>query len=450
MRYLERGRPSSTAVRDARGAWTYGELAREAEAAAARLGVSPGERVGLALERTRESLALLLGAFHARAVVVPLSPKAAPREIAHQIADAGVSRVVGLDAAPAPRSPGPEEGGLILHTSGTTGTPKGVLHTHASLASQINILHDAWEWSPGDRLLHALPLHHIHGLVNGVLGALRAGAELRFLPAFAPDEVWRSFAAREASVFYAVPTMYHQLAEAWESRDAADRLRLSEAAGALRLAVSGSAALPARLWNRWRELSGQTLLERYGMTEIGMALSNPYRGERRPGTVGRPLPGMEVRLDERGEILVRGPSLFREYWGRPEATREAFVDGWFKTGDVAELSDGYVAIRGRASIDIIKSAGYKISALEIEAALLEHPSVAEAAVVGVPDVEWGEVVTAVLVPKPGGAIDDLRDWCRERLAPYKTPRRWVTREALPRNAMGKVTKPELRRELSGR
>jgi malonyl-CoA/methylmalonyl-CoA synthetase len=219
--------------------------------------------------------------------------------------------------------------------------------------------------------------------------------------------------------------------------------------------VSGSAALPAPLWGRWKEITGQALLERYGMTEIGMALSNPYRGERRPGTVGQPLPGVEVRLvgeDGRdvpagtpGEIWVRGPSLFKEYWNRPEATRESFLGGYFRTGDVAEEDAGYVRIRGRASVDIIKSAGYKISALEIEGVLLEHPAVGEAAVVGQPDAEWGEVITACVVLRPGRSLtlDELKEFCRDKLAPYKLPRRLRLLGELPRNAMGKVTKPAL-------
>ncbi len=334
-----------------------------------------------------------------------------------------------------------------------------MVHTHESLASQVEILHRAWEWSAGDVLRHILPLHHVHGLVNGVLGALRAGAELRLAGRFDPAETWRAFAAREATVFYAVPTIYHQLADAWEREDAATRRQWAEGAAALRLAVSGSAALPARLWTRWREITGQALLERYGMTEIGMALSNPYRGERRAGTVGRPLPGMDVRIVAEdggdapagtpGEIRVRGPSLFREYWKRPEATRASFEDGWFRTGDVASVRDGYVVIEGRASVDIIKSGGYKLSALEIEAVLAEHPAIREAAVVGAPDPEWGEVVTACVLLRPGASLaaEDLRAWCRDKLASYKIPRRLVVRSEFPRNAMGKVLKPALRREL---
>jgi malonyl-CoA/methylmalonyl-CoA synthetase len=475
--YLSRGSPGRSAIQDLRGRWSYGELAERVDAVAGRLGPLAGERIGLLLDRTKESIAVLLGVFEAGGVAVPLSTRGTPREHAHQIADAGISRVLSgsLDStgeanplyrsagalleAGAPRppaAPGLGAAAAMLYTSGTTGAAKGVVHTHASLVSQVDILHKAWEWTAEDRLLHVLPLHHVHGLVNGALGALWAGAEIRFLEQFQPLEVWELFAARAATVFYAVPTLYHQLKEAWEKADASRRDPWAKGAAALRLAVSGSAALPAPLWSRWREITGQALLERYGMTEIGMALSNPYRGERRPGTVGQPLPGMEVRIvaddgmdappGAQGEIQVRGPSLFREYWKRPEATRDSFRDGFFLTGDVAQLDLGYVRISGRASVDIIKSAGYKLSALEVEAAILEHPAIREAAVVGQPDPEWGEIVTACAVLHPGRSLslEELKEFCRDKLAPYKIPRRLKLLEALPRNAMGKVTKPELR------
>jgi malonyl-CoA/methylmalonyl-CoA synthetase len=250
-----------------------------------------------------------------------------------------------------------------------------------------------------------------------------------------------------------VPTIYVKLVERLRSLPDAERGRAAAGFGRMRLMVSGSAALPASVFAEWESLTGQRLLERYGMTEIGMALGNPYRGERRAGTVGRPMPGVEVRLvaetgaepaaGEPGEIQVRGPNVFREYWRQPKATADSFVDGWFRTGDVAVLEDGYFRILGRSSIDIIKSGGYKLSALEIEAALLDHPGVAECAVVGVPDDTWGEAVAAAIVPRGGTMVDpdDLCRFCRERLSPYKVPRRWLPVESLPRNHMGKVQKP---------
>jgi malonyl-CoA/methylmalonyl-CoA synthetase len=224
--------------------------------------------------------------------------------------------------------------------------------------------------------------------------------------------------------------------------------------------VSGSAALPVATFETWRDISGHTLLERYGMTEIGMALSNPLRGERRPGTVGQPLPGVECRrVDEQGndvddatpgEILVRGASVFLEYWDRPDATRAAFRDGWFQTGDVAVVEDGYWRILGRSSVDIIKTGGYKVSALEIEEVLRTHPDVRDAAVVGLDDPEWGERIGAAVVAEPGQVpdADALRDYLAARIAPYKLPRAWITVDDLPRNVMGKVTKPDVKRLFS--
>lgn len=501
MQYLQRGLETSgrEAVfsSDSGGWWSYGQLLDRTQSVTARLRVSrgwnPGNRVGLFLTRRNESVALLLGIFGAGGIATPFSVRGTAREVAHQIVDAGISHIVLplenaaqqvlIDAAAraaeqgvvpqlldAPSllektsSPGalqvdPHLPAMILYTSGTTGQPKGVVHTHASLMAQVDVLHRSWEWSADDRLLHVLPLHHVHGLVNGLLGAIRAGARLVFLSAFEPAEVWNAFASQRISVLYAVPTIYHQLTDAWERQDTTVRRRWADDAARLRLMVSGSAALPARLWNRWREITGQALLERYGMTEIGMGISNPYHGERRPGTVGQPLPGIHVRIvaddgsrapdGTPGEIQIQGPSLFREYWNQPDATREAFRDGFFLTGDVAEVHDGYICIRGRASVDILKSGGYKLSALEIEEVLREHPAIREAAVVGAPDAQWGEIVTAFVVLAPGQslALEEVRAWCHDKLASYKLPRRLEVRPELPRNAMGKVVKPDLIREL---
>jgi malonyl-CoA/methylmalonyl-CoA synthetase len=250
-----------------------------------------------------------------------------------------------------------------------------------------------------------------------------------------------------------VPTIYAKLIAAWEAAAPERRTQLSAGASRLRLMVSGSAALPVSTLERWKEITGHTLLERYGMTEIGMALSNSYRGVRVPGTVGRPLPGIEVRLvDETGqlaepgspgEIEVRGPTVFKEYWGKPEATLGAFRDRWFRTGDTAIVEEGLYRILGRTNVDILKTGGHKVSALEIEEVLREHPSIVECAVVGVADAEWGERVAAAVVLKDGSGLDldTLRQWCKQRLATHKAPTRLLIVEALPRNAMGKVTKP---------
>ena len=249
-----------------------------------------------------------------------------------------------------------------------------------------------------------------------------------------------------ATVMMGVPTFYTRLLD--EPEFTAEHCR------GMRLFISGSAPLLSETHEAFRARTGHVILERYGMTEIGMALSNPYEGERRPGAVGQPLPGVEIRLlsdsgepvtedGVPGEIQVRGPNVFHEYWDRPDATSESFVDGWFKTGDIAVLDDGYYRIMGRSSVDIIKSGGYKLSALEIEASLLDHLAIAQCAIVGIPDDTWGETVAAAIVVKPGETLDleSLRAWCKDRISPYKIPRRLAVVDALPRNAMGKVTKP---------
>jgi malonyl-CoA/methylmalonyl-CoA synthetase len=275
------------------------------------------------------------------------------------------------------------------------------------------------------------------------------------LPRFDADLVWNRIASGSMTLFMAVPTIYVKLIAAWEAASPERRAALTAACGRLRLMVSGSAALPVSTLERWREISGHTLLERYGMTEIGMALSNPLRGERVSGSVGTPLPSVEVRLAGEhgeqvapgvaGEIEVRGPSVFKEYWRQPEATRVAFRDGWFRTGDTAVVENGRYRILGRTSIDILKTGGHKVSALEIEEALRKHPSVAECAVVGVPDAEWGERVAAAVVLNAGNAIDlaSFRTWAKDWLAAHKVPSRLIVLDSLPRNAMGKVTKPVL-------
>jgi malonyl-CoA/methylmalonyl-CoA synthetase len=346
---------------------------------------------------------------------------------------------------------------LILYTSGTTSKPKGVVTTHRNIAAQVTSLITAWEWSPEDHILHVLPLHHIHGIINVLTCALWAGARCQILPRFAADEVWNRFIEENLTLFMAVPTIYVKLISAWEAAPPERQRAMTEACARLRLMVSGSAALPVPVLEKWQAISGHVLLERYGMTEIGMGISNPLHGRRVPGHVGTPLPGVEVRLVDDagkevppgtpGEIQVRGLGVFLEYWRKPEATRSAFRDGWFRTGDVAVVEDGSTRILGRSSVDIIKTGGYKVSALEIEEVLLSHPRIAECAVVGVEDPEWGERVSAAVVTRDGAdlSLETLRGWARERLAAYKIPTRLLIVEALPRNAMGKVTKPDVAR-----
>jgi malonyl-CoA/methylmalonyl-CoA synthetase len=477
------------AVLCAAGVFSYSDLLRAATRVATHLldgRDDLGEaRVAFLVPPSFAYVAVQWGIWRAGGIAVPLATSHPPPELAYVIEDSTASIVVAADEwtervhAVAQLcnsrllSPGtllhepfadadeqlpavaPSRRALILYTSGTTSRPKGVVTTHAGLEAQVTSLVRAWEWHPDDHILCVLPLHHVHGIVNVLTCAFWTGARCTLHSGFDADATWSTLATGDSTLFMAVPTIYSRLIAAWEAMVPERQLELSRACARLRLMVSGSAALPVSVLEKWRELSGHTLLERYGMTEIGMALSNPLHGERRAGTVGVPLPGVEVRLvDEAGDVVaggtpgeieVRGPGVFHEYWRRPDATREAFRDGWFRTGDVAVVEDGYYRILGRSSVDIIKTGGYKVSALEIEEVLRTHPAIAECAVVGVPDVEWGERVAAALVLVSGSAItldeQNLRSWAKERLAPYKVPSRVLFVSELPRNAMGKVTKP---------
>ncbi len=342
---------------------------------------------------------------------------------------------------------------LILYTSGTTGKPKGVVTTHQNIQAQVTSLITAWEWTSRDRILHVLPLHHIHGIVNVLTCALWAGAECHMVEKFDPQTVWNRVGEGDLTLFMAVPTIYVKLINTWESADLARQQSLSAGCTKLRLMVSGSAALPVKVLEKWQTLSGHFLLERYGMTEIGMALSNPLHADRSPGSVGTPLPQVAVRLvDESGalvppgtpgEIQVKSPGVFQEYWQNPAATAKTFADGWFCTGDLAVVEDGNYRILGRISVDIIKTGGYKVSALEIEEVLRSHPDILECAVVGVEDPEWGERVCAALVLQPECQLTlaSLRSWAKQQLAVYKVPTQILVVAELPHNVMGKVTKP---------
>ncbi len=351
---------------------------------------------------------------------------------------------------------------MILYTSGTTGKPKGVVATHANIAAQVTSLVTAWEWNAADWILEVLPLHHVHGIVNVISCALWVGAVCEILPRFDAEQVWNRIARQEPTLFMAVPTIYVKLIEYWEKADATRRQQLSAACRHMRLMVSGSAALPVTTLEKWREITGHTLLERYGMTEIGMALSNPLHGRRIPGSVGTPLPGVRVRLTDEsgqtvtsgqpGEIEVKSPAVFLEYWGKPMETRKSFREGWFLTGDVAVEENGSFRILGRNSVDIIKTGGYKVSALEIEEVLRTHPKIEECAVVGMPDPVWGERICAAVILKNGEelTIEGLRDWGKEQLASYKVPKDLIVVKELPRNAMGKVSKPNVKKVIESR
>ncbi|HYT05755.1 MAG TPA: acyl-CoA synthetase [Gemmatimonadales bacterium] len=486
-RYAER-----TAITAAEGAFTYRELLdASARVAGALLGAHDdlGEaRVAFLAPAGFHYVATQWGIWRAGGVAVPLATSHPPPELEYVIRDAGAEIVIAdavlaprLDAVPAASAvrrlrtaqalaagagavlPDVAETrrAMILYTSGTTGKPKGVVTTHANLCAQVSSLVTAWEWRADDRILLVLPLHHVHGIVNVLSCALWSGARCDMLPKFDARETWERIARGDLTLFMAVPTIYHKLIEAWDAAPPERRRAWSAGCANLRLMVSGSAALPVRTLARWQEISGHTLLERYGMTEFAMALSNPLRGERRPGFVGTPLPGVEVRLvDERGtplgpgtpgELEVRGSAVFLEYWRRPDATAAAFRNGWFRTGDVAVLENGSYRILGRSSVDIIKTGGYKVSALEIEEVLRTHPAVAECAVVGVEDAEWGERVSAAVELAPGSELTllELQGWAKERLAPYKVPRALSVVRALPRNALGKVLKREVANLFQG-
>jgi len=348
---------------------------------------------------------------------------------------------------------------MILYTSGTTNLPKGVVTTHSNIQFQIETLVNAWEWEQSDHILNILPLHHVHGIINVLSCALWSGAICEFLPKFDATQVWQKLSGGQLTLFMAVPTIYFKLIAFWDAATASEKERLSAGVKALRLMVSGSAALPVPVLEKWRTISTHTLLERYGMTEIGMALSNAYRTERRPGHVGLPLPGVAIRLvdangkdvketGDPGEIQIKGPNVFKEYWRKPKATAEAYMDGWFRSGDVAIFNDGMFKILGRDSVDIIKSGGYKISALEIEDVLRRHPKIKECAVIGIPDKEWGEIVGASLITTDEVVdFDQVKTWLKELLPAYKIPRKFIIQKELPRNTLGKVRKKVLKKEF---
>ncbi|MDJ0946318.1 MAG: malonyl-CoA synthase [Kiloniellales bacterium] len=451
------------------------------------LGVAPGDRVAVQVEKSAEALFLYLACLRAGAIYLPLNTAYTPAEIAYFLGDAepvvfvctpaaeaalrdvaGAAGVAHLltqgqsgegSLAEAARDLDPEAGcaeaaaddiAAILYTSGTTGRSKGAMLSHGNLASNAAALHRIWGFRAGDVLLHALPLFHVHGLFVASNTALLNGSRIILLPRFDVEEVLRRLP--EATVFMGVPTFYTRLL-ATPDFDA-------ETCGNIRLFVSGSAPLLTETFEAFRARSGHSILERYGMTEAGMITSNPLEGERRAGTVGLPLPEVEVRIraenggavpaGEIGVLELRGPNVFKGYWRNPEKTAEEFrADGFFVTGDLARIDDrGYVQIVGRAK-DLIISGGYNVYPKEVEQAIDELDGVQESAVIGLPHPDFGEAVAAVVVPASGGPSPEESEIIarlKGRLAGYKVPKRIFTAETLPRNAMGKVQKNELREE----
>ncbi len=448
------------AVIDDRGEHSYDDVRARALHVASFLGARRGKRIALLASPGAEFVSALFGIFRSGASALVLSPLHPHAESAWFCEDADVDLVLHtadqldrargtkrtlVDLASIASAPSGDlsiddaSPALMLYTSGTTGKPKGAVLTHGNLGTQQALLAEAWGLVSSDVLLHALPLHHMHGLCIALLSCLGAGSSIRMLPAFDAERIFREMA--RSTVFMAVPTMYKKMLDAGLADE------LLQNARKLRLATSGSAALPVTLAEKWRAITGSIPLERFGMTEVGVGLSNPLHAERRAGTVGLPLRTVETKIEESGELLIRGPSVFTEYFRREDATRSAFTkDGWFRTGDtVAKDDTGYFRILGRTSVDILKSGGYKLSALEIEEALREHTAVSDVAVVGVPDETWGDRVVACVVVREGRTLapDELRAFAKEKLASYKCPKDVVVMGELPRNAMGKVQKPSL-------
>jgi malonyl-CoA/methylmalonyl-CoA synthetase len=434
--------------------YTFGEIDersnRMARALAAR-GIAQGDRVCVYLANCIELIDLFLACVKLGAIFVPINILYRDREMSHILSDAEPKLLVTERELPElPASGGhalpngrasvdnfPDLDGdapaALVYTSGTTGTSKGAILTHNNFAANAINLLTCWQITEQDRFLLALPLFHVHALGNGLHCWLMSGCRMRLLERFEHQTAAAQFLDFKPTLFFGVPTMYVRLLETPESA-------AREIGGRMRLFVSGSAPLPAQVLEDFRTRFGHTILERYGMSETLMNTSNPYIGERRAGTVGLPMPGVSVRLDENGEVWVKGPNVFAGYWRREDATRAAFADGWFKTGDVAERSDdGYYTLSGRKS-DLIISGGFNIYPREIEEFLSEQPEIAEAAVVGEADRVRGEIPVAYVVmrvPLDGATIEAR---CREKLASFKIPRRFETVDKLPRNALGKVQK----------
>lgn len=483
------------------GSWfvSYADLLQRIEITARHLvllGVQPGDRVAIQLPKCLEFIYFHLAAMRIGAVSLPLNPDFPAPELKYFLQDSGAKALFAdsdrlgeieeilpelpdltspvvlppnapelfgallepslraeVDMPPWPSDP--EQTALMIYTSGTTGRPKGAELTHANLTANLNALHQAWQWQSDDLLLHVLPIFHTHGLTVALHGALNAGASVILLPKFDAHKTLSLLEARECSVFMAVPTIHSRLLAV----PGANSYDLS----GMRLITSGSARLADDVFQAFQDTFGYTLLERYGMSETGMNLSNPYDGERRVGSVGLPLPDVEARIvdpatenplpdGEVGEVQIRGPHVFKGYWRQPEKTAAAFSkDGWLRTGDQGlREPDGYFTLKGRSK-DLIISGGYNVYPPEVELVLAGHPAVEASAVIGCPDEQWGERVVAVIVLKDGQEISEeaIINYCRSQLAPYKSPKNVVFLKELPRNAMGKVQKALLRQDHCG-
>jgi malonyl-CoA/methylmalonyl-CoA synthetase len=459
------------------------------------LELQPGDRVALQLSKCLEFILLHLATIRLGAISLPLNLSYPPDELKYFLEDSGAKLFFALESAkekvesilpklpelkecvfldpstyqkfnslisnsPISHLPSPASSlsntAVIIYTSGTTGRPKGAEITHGNLISNLEALHEAWGWTPDDILLHVLPIFHVHGLFVALHGALYAGATTLLMREFNAQKMLELLSSGKCTVFMAVPTIHKRLLD----MPNANQFDLSH----VRLITSGSDRLPDEVFIGFQNTFNYTLLERYGMTETGMNCSNPLRGEKRIGSVGLPLPGVEVRIvasgdaemveilpdGEIGEVQLRGPNVFKGYWRQPDKTAESFsADGWFKTGDLGfREKDDYITLYGRSK-DLIISGGLNIYPPEVERVLVEHPAVNACAVIGCPDAEWGERVTAVVTLEKGESVssEELIRFCREKLAPYKSPKAIIFRDDLPRNAMGKVQKAELRKSV---
>lgn len=450
------------------------------------LGVKSGERVAVQLPKCLPFIYIHLATMQLGAIFLPLNPAYPLSELSYFVGDAepclfigdsnnpralydglGDIQVVTLNpdkkqwiqnlaeyeplATPLPTDP--DQTAMMLYTSGTTSRPKGAQITHGNLTANIEGLHQAWGWQEDDVILHVLPIFHVHGLIVALHGALHAGATAALLPKFDAATVLELLQTKQFTVFMGVPTIHRRLYN--EAKD--NTIDLSH----MRLMTSGSDRLPDDLFFGYQKTFNYTLLERYGMTETGMNLSNPLNGERRVGSVGMPLPGVEARIvhpetevplpdGEVGEVRIRGPHVCKGYWRQPEKTAEAFTaDGWLRTGDMGvRAEDGYFTLKGRAK-DLIITGGLNVYPPEVELVLMEHDAVAACAVIGCPDDEWGEQVIAAVIKSEQADTteDDLISYCREHLASYKAPRRILFVDDFPQNALGKIQKAKLRESL---
>lgn len=487
-----------TAIRFQDRVLSYQDLDQQTGRSAAallELGISKGDRIALLLPKGLEFIEIHLAALALGAVVLPLNPGYRPEEIAYFLFDSETNLLVtfqekydelkkaliGFPDIPVllidgqcpnctsyprlldqnlagmvlPYPTSEEDPALLCYTSGTTGRSKGAMITHGNLIHNLLALHQAWQWSEKDLLLHALPLFHIHGLVVALHGCLLAGATLILLERFDPRTVWEILDQDSCTVFMGVPTMYQRLSQDWATLSEKPRLK------SLRVFISGSAPLSEPLFNRFREQTGHTILERYGMTEAGMIASNPYLSKRRIAkSVGYPLAGVQLRIadsngngalpGEVGEVQIQGNNIFKGYWRQSEKTAEAFQDGWFKSGDLGyqdPADAGRLFLVGRAK-ELIISGGLNVYPKEVENVLETHNAVLEAAVYGRPDEDLGDRVWAAVVLKESASIgpEKLITYCKSRLAGYKCPKNIIFLPALPRNAMGKIQKQLLSRD----